>query len=92
MQLSRLWCVVWGVLVSSLAWNAPPVAAVEADSRPFKIKMADGRKTTVRLQGNEHFRWLEDEHHFPVVHTAAGHGWPISRIGQSVARPRSLKN
>ena len=77
MQLSRLWCVVCGVFVWSVAWNAQPVAAVEADSRPFKIKMADGRKTTVRLRGNEHFRWLEDEHHYPVVHTATGYEYAI---------------
>ena len=77
MQFYRFAWVVLGAIVSGLILNAGPVSAVEANSKPFQVKLADGRKVSVRLRGNEHFRWLEDKHRLPVVRTSKGYEYAV---------------
>ena len=77
MQFYRFAWVVLGAIGSGLILNAGPVSAVEANSKPFQVKLADGRKVSVRLRGNEHFRWLEDKHRLPVVRTSKGYEYAV---------------
>lgn len=77
MHFVRSWFVVLGAIVASLMLNAGSADAVDANSKPFQIKLADGRKVTVRLRGNEHLRWLEDKHRLPIVRTPNGYEYAI---------------
>ena len=80
MQFYRFAWGVLGAIVSGLILNAEPVNAVEANSKPFQVKLADGRKVSVRLRGNEHFRWLEDKHRLPVVRTSRGYEYAVPDV------------
>lgn len=76
----RVNLVRWTALLLALTvlWESSRSAmAVDANSQPFSVKLSSGQKSVLRLRGNEHFRWLEDQRHFPVIKTDTGYEYAV---------------
>jgi M6 family metalloprotease-like protein len=67
---------------------AGTAAAINASPLPFKETQPDGTVITLRIQGSEHFHWLEDMAGYTVVQTKAGYFYAtLEKSGGLAAGP-----
>ena len=90
---ARVSMVAIAAFAAAMIALAPAAHAMPANPEPYEVTQPDGTKVVLRLRGDEHFNWTEDENGYTVVRSnktyvygrldASGHVAPTSyRVGR----------
>lgn len=88
---ARLSMLALVVIVTMFVVYAPAVRAVQAYPGFFEDKQPDGTVVRLRLRGDEHFHWMEDENGFTVVRSPQKAYVYGQRDGQGKLAPTALR-